>query len=97
MNSFIEDTNVFFGHFSEEVFYNNKTYKGILEQPDEIIADGVVLTTDYELTARNSDLGDLSFDTEIKVKNIKYRVRNVRKIDDGTFCKISLSKVWYDK
>ena len=37
--AFTEDINTFFGDFSENVFYDNETYKGILEQPDEIVAD----------------------------------------------------------
>ena len=91
--AFTEDLNAFFVDFSENVFYDNATYKGILEQPDEVIADGVVLTTDYELTVKNSDLGTLAFDTEIDVSDITYKVRNIRKVDDGTLCKISLNKV----
>ena len=91
--AFTEDINTFFGDFSENVFYDNETYKGILEQPDEVIADGVVLTTDYELTVKNSDLGTIPFDAQLEVSNVKYKVRNVRKIDDGTLCKISLTKV----
>ena len=93
--AFTEDINTFFGDFSENVFYDNETYKGILEQPDEVIADGVVLTTDYELTVKTDDLGTIAFDTQIEVSNVKYKVRNVRKIDDGTLCKIWLTKVWY--
>ena len=91
--AFTEDINTFFDDFSEDIFYGNESYKGILEQPDEVIADGVVLTTDYELTAKTIDLGTIAFDTEIKISNVKYKVRNVRKIDDGTLCKISLTKV----
>ena len=91
--AFTEDINTFFGDFSENVFYDNETYKGILEQPDEIIADGVVLTTDYELTVKTADLGTIAFDAQIEVSNVKYKVRNVRKIDDGTLCKILLTKV----
>lgn len=91
--AFTEDINTFFGDFSEDVFYDNETYKGILEQPDELIADGLVMTTDYELTVKNSDLGSIAFDTQIEVSKVKYKVRNVRKIDDGSLCKISLTKV----
>jgi len=90
---FTEDINTFFSDFSDEVIYEGVIYKGIFEQPDEVIADGVVLTTDYELTVKTSDLGTLAFDTEIKISNVKYKVRNVRKIDDGTLSKISLLKV----
>ena len=90
--AFTEDINTFFGDFSEDVFYDNATYKGILEQPDEVIADGVVLTTDYQLTAKNSDLGELAFESALTVNAIKYTVRSVRKVDDGIFCILSLMK-----
>ena len=91
--AFTENINTFFVDFAEDVIYETIRYKGILEQPDELIADGIVMTTDYELTVRSSELGNLDFDTVINVSNIKYKVRNVRKIDDGTLSKISLTKV----
>ena len=91
--TFTEDLDAFFNDFKVDVFYKNATYKGIFEQPDELIADGVVLTTDFELTAKNSDLGSIAFDEEVEISNTKYKVRNVRKIDDGVLCKISLTKV----
>ena len=93
--AFNEDLDIYFADFSDDVIYDGIIYKGIFEQPDEMIADGIVLTTDYELTAKNSDLGSLAFDTEIDVSDITYKVRNIRKIDDGTLCKISLTKKWY--
>ena len=91
--AFTEDINTFFVDFAEDVIYETIRYKGILEQPDELIADGIVMTTDYELTVRSSELGNLDFDKIIEVSNVKYKVRNVRKIDDGTLSKISLTKV----
>ena len=91
--AFTEDIDTFFGDFSEDVFYNNATYKGILEQPDEIVAVDRVLTTDYELTVKTVDLGSLAYNTEIKVSNVNYKVRSARKIDDGTLSVISLMKV----
>ena len=91
--AFTEDIDTFFGDFSEDVFYNNATYKGILEQPDEIVADDRVLTTDYELTVKTVDLGSLAYNTEIKVSNVNYKVRSARKIDDGTLSVISIMKV----
>ena len=91
--AFTEDINTFFGDFSEDVFYDNATYKGILEQPDEIVADDRVLPTDYHLTVKTTDLGSLAYDTQIEVSNVKYKVRSARKIDDGTLSVISLMKV----
>ena len=70
--AFIEDIDVFLDDFSDTVVYDGTNYKGILEQPDEVIADGVVLTTDYQLTAKNSDLGELAFESALTVNAIKY-------------------------
>ena len=91
--AFTEDIDTFFGDFSEDVFYDGTTYKGILEQPDEIVADDRVLSTDYELTVKTTDLGSITFNTELKVSSVKYKVRRARKIDDGTLSVISLMKV----
>tara|TARA_B100001094_G_scaffold39797_1_gene34392 strand:- start:4684 stop:4962 length:279 start_codon:yes stop_codon:yes gene_type:complete len=90
--AFLENIDVFLDDFSDTVVYDGTNYKGILEQPDEVIADGVVLTTDYQLTAKNSDLGELAFESALTVNAIKYTVRSVRKVDDGTFCILSLMK-----
>ena len=91
--AFTEDIDTFFGDFSEDVFYDGTTYKGILEQPDEIVADDRVLSTDYQLTVKTTDLGSLAYNTEVEVSDVKYKVRSARKIDDGTLSVISLMKV----
>ena len=91
--AFTEDIDTFFGDFCENVFYNNATYKGILEQPDEIVSDDRVLSTDYQLTVKTTDLGSLAYNTEVEVSDVKYKVRSARKIDDGTLSVISLMKV----
>jgi len=90
--AFTEDLEVFFADFTDTVVYDSVTYKGILEQPDEIVADGLVMTTDYELTAKTSDLGGLVFDNTLTVNGDGYKVRSARKIDDGSFCLVSLTK-----
>ena len=89
---FTEDLDVFFSDFNDTVVYNSATYKGILEQPDEMVADGVVMTTDYMLTAKTADLGSLLFDASITVNGDDYKVRSTRKIDDGSLCILSLMK-----
>ena len=90
--AFTEDLDVFFSDFNDIVVYDSATYKGILEQPDEIVADGVVMTTDYMLTAKTTDLGALIFDAALTVNGTAYKVRSTRKIDDGSFCILSLMK-----
>ena len=91
--AFTEDLDVFFSDFDDTVVYDSATYKGILEQPDEIVADGVVMTTDYMLTAKTTDLGVLIFDAALTVNGTAYKVRSTRKIDDGSLCVLSLMKV----
>ena len=90
--AFTEDLDVFFSDFNDTVVYDSATYKGILEQPDELVADGVVMTTDYMLTAKTTDLGALIFDAALTVNGTAYKVRSTRKIDDGSFCILSLMK-----
>ena len=90
--AFTEDLDVFFSDFNDTVVYDSATYKGILEQPDEIVADGVVMTTDYMLTAKTTDLGALIFDAALTVNGTAYKVRSTRKIDDGSLCILSLMK-----
>ena len=91
--AFTEDLDTYFADFTDTVVYSGTTYKGILDQPDEIVADDRVLTTDYQLTVKTTDLGSLAYDTQIEVSNVKYKVRSARKIDDGTLSVISLMKV----
>ena len=91
--AFIEDLDIFLSDFGQAVISYGVSYKGILEQPDEIVADGLVMTTDYELTGKTSELGSLVFDDIISVDGDNYKVRQARKIDDGKFCTVSLNKV----
>ena len=89
---FTEDLATFFIDFKDSVIYDNAEYIAFLDQPDEVIADSVVLTTDYELTGKTSDFGSILFDETIKVNDEDYKVRSVRKIDDGSLCIVSLTK-----
>ena len=90
--AFTEDIDIFFEDFSDTVVSGGSTFKGILDQPDEIVADGVVLTTDYQLTGKSSDLGNLIFGANLSVNGDSYTIRSVKKIDDGVLCIVSLTK-----
>lgn len=90
--AFKENLNLFFTEFTDEVIYNNSTFIGMLDEPDEIIADNTILSTEYELKVKTSDFKNVVFDKVIKVNSENYVVRNIRKIDDGKISIISLSK-----
>ena len=89
---FTEDLDAFFVDFTDEVIWDNAEYKGILEEPDQILADGVVLSTEYQLTVKTTDFASVVFDKDLVINSEAYTVRNMRKIDDGSLSIISLSK-----
>tara|TARA_A100000172_G_C2976461_1_gene87837 strand:+ start:209 stop:496 length:288 start_codon:yes stop_codon:yes gene_type:complete len=68
------------------------TAKVIFEQPDLVLAGNQIVSTDYQLTAKASDFGDLIAGATITVDDVEYTVRELRKLDDGIFCEISIQK-----
>lgn len=91
--AFDEDLNLFLNDFGVSCTAGAVSALGILDMPSQVIADGMVLSTDYTLTAKVSDFGSLVYGDGITVAGISYQVREVRRLDDGQFCEIGLSKL----
>tara|TARA_R100001129_G_scaffold169895_2_gene138988 strand:- start:225 stop:512 length:288 start_codon:yes stop_codon:yes gene_type:complete len=68
------------------------TGKGVLNQPDQVLAGDFIMSTDYVLRAKTSDFGSLIAGASITVDSVSYTVREVRKLNDGTFCELSIQK-----
>jgi len=68
------------------------TGKGVLNQPDQVLAGDFIMSTDYVLRAKTSDFGSLIAGASITVNSVAYTVREVRKLNDGTFCELSIQK-----
>jgi len=66
---------------------------GILDMPSQIVADGMVLTTDYRLTVRTSEFGGLIYGAPITADGVNYQVREAMKIDDGQFTELMLTRL----
>jgi hypothetical protein len=90
--AFTEDLDLFLADFGVPVTAGPITALGIFDMPSEIVADGVVLTTDYKVTAKASDFGDLLNGSEVSVNGAAYTVRNVQFMDDGKFVEIMLQR-----
>lgn len=93
--AFTEDAttqNVYLDDFGVSCTSGGTTAKGILEQPDQILAGDMIISTEYELTAKTSDFGSLVSSDTITVDGTAFTVRDVRKENDGVFCRLSLSK-----
>lgn len=66
---------------------------GILDMPGQVILDGMVVNTDYILTASASEFGGLIYGAAVTVGGVNYSVRESRLIGDGLMCEISLQKL----
>lgn len=88
-----EDLTLFLADFGVTCTAGAVTAQGILDMPSQVVADGMVLTTDYKLTARFADFGGLKYGDSITVDGAAYQVRENLLIDDGKFCELMLQKV----
>jgi len=87
-----EDLSLFLSDFGVTVTSGAVSGVGILDMPSQIVADGMVLTTDYKLTVRTSEFGTLKYGDSLTVDGSAYTVRENMLIDDGQFCELMLQK-----
>ena len=87
-----EDLDVYLADFGVSCTAGATTANGILDMPGEVVAGGMVLTTDYSLTTRFSNFGTLIAGDAIEVDGEDYTVRENRRIGDGKFVEIALQK-----
>jgi hypothetical protein len=87
-----EDLDIFLADFGASCTAGAVTANGILDMPSQILSDGMVLSTDYTLTARASNFGTLIRGSSITVDGAAYTVRETMLIDDGKFVQIALQK-----
>lgn len=92
--AFAEDLSVFLSSadFAVPVTAGSTSGLGILDMPSEIIADGVVLTTDFKLTCLTSQFGNLLHSDKVTVDSVNYTVRSANLLDDGKFVELMLMK-----
>ena len=92
--SFTEDLNAFFDTpgFTVPVVFGDTTGVGYFESPDERIADGVVLTTDYAVVVKTSDFSTVTTGSALTVDGEAYTVREPMRLDDGKIMRVFLMK-----
>ena len=92
-NFLVDDLGVFLDDpFAVSATSGATTAKVILDQPSQVLAGDMVLSTDYQITAKTSDFGTLEAGASITVDSVAYKVRETRLIDDGLICEILLQK-----
>ena len=87
-----EDLAVFLNDFGVSVTAGSITGIGLLDMPGMEVLGGMVVVTDYSLTVRTSEFGDLQFNDAITVAGVSYQVREARQLDDGAFTELLLIK-----
>jgi hypothetical protein len=88
-----ENLDLFLDDFGVAVSSGATTGRGILDMPGQVIADGMVVTTDYRLTVRTSVFGGLLYGAGVTVDGVNYQVREALKIDDGQFTELMLTRL----
>ena len=90
--AFTENLDVFLADFGVSVTAGADSGLGLLDMPGELVADGMIITTDYTLRCEASKFGTLAYGTSVTVNSVAYTVRENRLIDDGAFCSMTLQK-----
>ena len=94
--AFTENLDVFLADFGVSVTAGAVSGSGLLDMPGELVADGMIITTDYSLRCEASKFGGLIYGAAMTVDGVNYQVRENRLIEDGKFCSITLLKVAAD-
>jgi hypothetical protein len=90
--AFTENLDLFLGDFGVTCQSGAVIGQGILDMPSQVVADGMVLTTDYRLTVKTSEFGGLLYGDSITVDGSTYSVREAMQLDDGRFTELMLTK-----
>lgn len=88
-----ENLDAFLSDFGVDVVFSTATFKGILDTPDDLIGGGLAVSTDYQLTVKSSSISTLEELDELAIGSSTYKVKAIRKLSDGSFSAVSLSKV----
>jgi hypothetical protein len=91
--SFAADLDLLVGPpFGKPVVAGAVSGYGILDVPTQVIADGMVLTTEYKLTVRTDQFGSLKYGDAVTVDGAAYVVREPMLVDDGLLTEVLLTK-----
>lgn len=88
-----ENLGAFLDDLGVTVTVGASAFKALFDIADDLVGGGVVLSTDYVLTARTSDIASLVDGDTLSISSITYEVRQIRKFDDGAFSRVVVSKV----
>lgn len=87
-----EDLDIFTADFGVSATSGSTTGMVILDMPDQLVAGGEVLSTDYSITYKTALFPNLTYGDAIVVNGVNYTLRETRLLGDGAFSQAGLSK-----
>jgi hypothetical protein len=90
--AFTEDLGIFLADFGVSCTAGAVTALGVLDMPGQVLAGGMVISTDYTLTAKAQDFGNLLYGSQISVNGTLFTVREATLQDDGQMVQLSLQR-----
>lgn len=93
--AFTENLNAFLNadEFAVAVSSGAISGLGILNMPDEVVAGGYVMSTDYTVLCKASEFGSLATGASVDVAGVTYTLKREPMLqDDGAFVELMLQK-----
>ena len=86
-----ENADTFLQDFGVQVTWGSVSALGILEMPDQVVGE-YAISTEYAVIVEHSKFDGAEHGDTITVEGSDYKIREYRKVDDGVFARITLSK-----
>ncbi len=86
-----EDLDTYLADFGVAVSSGSASGSGILDEPDQTVG-GLSISTEYSVLVKTSVFSGVAHGDTVTVNGVGYKARENRKIDDGAFSRITLSK-----
>jgi hypothetical protein len=88
-----ENLGAFLDDFGIVVTAGASTFKALFDIADDLVGGGVVISTDYVLTVRSTDIVGMVDGDTLSISSTNYEIRRILKIDDGALSRVVVSKV----
>lgn len=88
-----EILDTFLADFGVPVVCGGVSGVGVLDMPDQLVGD-ISLSTEYSVLVKAADFHGVARNgAAISVNGVNYKVREFKRVDDGSFARVVLSKI----